>query len=475
MKTKAERLKIQNDLLKLQEEVKKELQQFPNVVNVAVGLKEKAGKLTDEIVFQVFVQEKVGENTLQPEQVIPKEIRGYKTDVIKISKARKRTDTSEHRPIKGGIQIGNGKGHVGTLGCFARLVADDTLVLLSNHHVLFSDDAIAGEIIGQPDIDNKCCCCCAYVNGEVGVILNPSFDNESVDCAIASVNAGIATDIILNNSMTATELRILGTEAAVVGDTVRKIGRTSGLTTGTVNSITGPTTDKTNQIFVRPVDAETYTEGTNGKKAFSDGGDSGSIIINEDNNIIGLLWGGDPDTYDVDETYACHIADVLEAFRNAGSEIEIELTPAGRAAHSVKYFSKPQRLKLDIRERLLETEQGRTLVTLFEIHQKEILNLINHNRNVTLTWHRHQGPAFTAHIVKSYEDINYQIPQQVKNVTLQELLIKMATVLKENGSPALKKTIESHALNIIQYSYSIDINSFMNHVANFEIDICESN
>jgi hypothetical protein len=455
MKPKAERLIIQNNLLELREEVKKELMQLPNVVNVAVGLKETEGKLTDEIVFQIFVQEKVGENTLQPEQLIPKEIRGYKTDVIKISKARKRSDSSEHRPIKGGIQIGNGKGHVGTLGCFARLVADDTLVLLSNHHVLFSDAARSGEKIGQPDIDNKCCCCCAYVNGEVGIILNPSFDNESVDCAIASINAGVATDIILNNIMTTTELRILGTAGVVVGDTVRKIGGSSGYTIGTVNSITGPTTDKINQIFIRPVDAETYTEGTNGKKAFSDDGDSGSVIINEENNIVGLLWGGDPDTYDVDETYACHIEDVLETYRNAGVEIEIELTPAGRNTHSVKSYAKPQRLDLDIRARLLQSEYGKIMVYLFETHQKEVLSLINHNRNVTLIWHRHQGPTFAAHIAKSFEDENYFIPQQVKGITFQELLIKMATVLKENGSQSLKQAVESHAISILQDSFNV--------------------
>jgi len=454
MKSKTERREIQNKLLELQEEVKSELMLLPNVVNVGVGLKETAGKLTDEIVFQVFVKDKVGENTLQTEQIIPKEIRGFKTDVIKISKARKRSDTSEHRPIKGGIQIGNGKGHVGTLGCFARLVADGTLVLLSNHHVLFSDGAVVGDIVGQSDIDSRCCCCCSYVNGQIGTILSPSdLDNDVVDCAIATIDSGITTDFILNNDMTSTELRIAGTEDVIIGDNVRKIGKTSGLTTGIVNSVTGVVPGKIDQIFVRPVDSETFTEATNGKKAFSDSGDSGSVIINEDNNIIGLLWGGDPDTYDVDETYACHISDVLDAFRNANREIEIELTPAGRSSASVKYFAKQQRLDLDLREKLLETAAGTKLVVLFETHQKEVLNLVNNNRNVTLIWHRHHGPAFTGYIAKSYRDPISSIPEHVKGITLQELLIKMATVLTENGSPTLKQAIERHAFGVISESY----------------------
>lgn len=453
MKTKQERLKIQNTLLALQDEAKAILLQLPNVVDVSIGLKEKDSKLTDDIVFQVYVTEKIGEQNLLPNQLVPKEILGHKTDVIIIPKAQKRTDSSEHRPIKGGIQIGNGKGHVGTLGCFARLTADDSMVLLSNHHVLFSDAAVAGDKIGQADIENKCCCCCAYVNGDIGVILNPSFDNDSIDCAIAKINAGIAPDIILNNSMTPTEIRIDGTTVAVIGDAVTKIGRTSGLTHGIINSVNGPASDKSGQIRIRPADTETFREHTNNKKAFSDSGDSGSVIMNDTNQIVGLLWGGDSSTDTVDITFACHISDVLDAFRNASSEIEIVNTPVDRAAHASRDLLATQRMDLDIREQLLETEKGQILVHLFEMHQKEVLNLINHNRAVKVVWHRHQGPAFTAHIANSFREENYSIPPSVKGIFLQELLIKMATVLKENGQLSLKKAIETHALTLIEDTY----------------------
>ncbi len=455
MRTRKERLELQNKLLDLLEEVKAEVMKFPNVVNVAIGLKETSGKLTDEIVFQVFVMEKVDKDSLDPSELIPKKIKGYKTDVVIVPKAVNRIDSSEHRPVTGGVQISNGKGHVGTLGCFAQLVTDDTLVLLSNEHVLYSDGAVAGDKIGQPNLDNKCCCCCAYVDGIIGTILSPAINNSNVDCAIAIVNTGVATDYILNNSMANTELHINGTDTAVVGDLVRKIGRTSGLTNGRVNSINGPTSSKTGQIFIRPVDTETFTESTNGKKAFSDGGDSGSAIIDEANNIIGLLWGGDPGTHTVDETYACHINDVLTAFRDAGKEIILKLTPENRSAIAHNTKLQPQRLNLDIRSRLLETEKGTLLVNLFEIHQKEVLNLINNNRKVKVLWHRLQGPAFTAHIAKSYREREYAIPKEIKGVSIQELMIKMAEVLKENGSDGLKKDIEVNALQLINDSYRI--------------------
>ncbi|HSO85247.1 MAG TPA: hypothetical protein VLQ91_01755 [Draconibacterium sp.] len=428
---------------------------LPNVVNVAIGLKETSGELTDDIVFQIFVIDKVEKDSLDPSELIPKKIKGYKTDVVRVPKAVNRIDSSEHRPVTGGLQISNGKGHVGTLGCFAQLVIDDTLVLLSNEHVLYSDSAVAGDKIGQPNLDNKCCCCCAYVDGEIGTILSPAINNSKVDCAIASVKSGIATDYVLNNSMAGSELHMDGIDTAVVGDLVRKVGRTSGLTNGTVSSINGPTSSKTGQIFIRPVASETYTESTNGKKAFSDGGDSGSIIIDEANNVIGLLWGGDPDTYTVDETYACHINDVLAALRDAGKEIILMYTPEDRSAIAHNATLHPQRLDLDIRSRLLETEKGSVFVNLYEIHQKEVLSLINNNRKVKVMWHRLQGPAFTAHIARSYREREYIIPQEIKGINLQELMIKMAEILKENGSQELRKDIEVHALSLINDTYRV--------------------
>ena len=455
MKSRAERLKLQNKLLELLNEVRDEVMALPNVVDVAIGLKETNGELTEDIVFQIFVKEKVASSDLDTSEIIPKEIKGFPTDVVKVPEAVNREDSSEHRPVTGGVQISNGKGHVGTLGCFARLKSDNSLVMLSNEHVIYSDGAVAGEKIGQPNIDDKCCCCCAYVDGIVGTILSPSFNNGTVDCAIASLDTSITPDHILHNAMQNDELHMDGIDVAVVGDAVRKIGRTSGLTNGTVTSINGPTARRNGQIFIRPAAGETYRESTNNKLAFSDGGDSGSIIINASNMVIGLLWGGDPNNFPVDETYANHINDVLNAFKNGGSEIELVKTPDDRSALAKNFHISPQRMNMDLRSRMLETEKGKLLVNLFELYQHEVLKLINNNRPVKVAWHRLQGPTFTAHIAKSYRDKDYIIPQAINNITLQELLIKMAQVIKTSCSESLREAIDKHALMLINDTYQV--------------------
>lgn len=55
-----------------------ELMQLPNVKGVGIG--KKAGKE----VIKVFVTHKVPESDLQPQEVIPKTLEGYRTDVEEI-------------------------------------------------------------------------------------------------------------------------------------------------------------------------------------------------------------------------------------------------------------------------------------------------------------------------------------------------------------------------------------------------------
>ena len=61
------RQKYENDLLRL-----------PNVNGVAIG--EKAGKP----VIKVFVTHKVPESSLQPQEIVPKTLDGFETDVEEI-------------------------------------------------------------------------------------------------------------------------------------------------------------------------------------------------------------------------------------------------------------------------------------------------------------------------------------------------------------------------------------------------------
>jgi len=472
MQPREERIKKQNELLALHPVVREELMKIPGVYDVAVGLKEINHQITDEIVFQVFVDKKINERELKPEEVIPKEIKGIKTDVhLKHTGAVLRGyfdgpegDKQKYDTLKAGIMVGFGiEG--GTLGCFAKLKKDNSLVILSNEHVLIGGRD-ENALIGQPQYNRRCCCCCAYDEFRIGQVIGKGINDSKIDAAIARVEAGIPHNAIINNAKSnGITLQIKGTASAVLNERVRKIGKLSGYTVGIITSLNGPVPgaapgggDKIGQIFIKPDASETFVEFDNHKRAFSAGGDSGSVVLNNNDEIVALLWGGNPEIDpDVDVTYACHINQVLDAFKAKDLEITIENSLATISSSFIQ-SAKTETARtvalpgVEMKAKFSQTEQGKLWVKLFDIHHDEVLDLINRDRTVMITWQRNQGPAFAAHLVKSAQDPSYIIPLTVENISLQQLLNKMGTALKGRGSISLQNDIDKFGRDILSYS-----------------------
>lgn len=243
-----------------------------------------------------------------------------------IVNASNNNQRAQSLPIQLGTSGGNADDHTtthccgGTLGSL--LIRNGTYYILSNNHVLArSDQASLGEPITQPGlIDTQCLT--AGTNTVAALSFYPSLQapGNNVDAAIAQIETG-AVDLsgnILALGATATG----GTPdagpphqgrgiPASVGEGVAKSGRTSGLTCSSIESTSlatsvdyaaqcnGPTSftvTYTNQIAV-----------TGG--SFSIGGDSGSLIVDENTaDPVALLYGGS-DT----ETVGNPVADVLAA------------------------------------------------------------------------------------------------------------------------------------------------------------------
>lgn len=97
-----------------------------------------------------------------------------------------------------------------------------------------------------------------------------------------------------------------------------------------------------------------------------------------------------------------------------------------------------------IEAELQESPTGRQVIDLFTRHVDEVMMLINHNREVTVAWHRNHGPEFIGTAVQSAFEMDVTIPQEVEGVSLPTLLRRMAAVLQDNGSPSLRQTIGEH-------------------------------
>ena len=171
------------------------------------------------------------------------------------------------RPLLIGLSVGHYKVTAGTLGALVRTRGQADACILSNHHVLANEDrAETGDPVLQPgalDGGRRMTNAIGKLSGFVK--LSDTRANR-VDAAIARLEPGIAFDPVTLRGLG--KLAGRAAEPVMDGARVAKIGRTTGLTEG--------------QIEI---------EGT-GERPFSDGGDSGSLIVNRAHEAVALLFAG---------------------------------------------------------------------------------------------------------------------------------------------------------------------------------------
>jgi len=288
-------------------EIKKSLEkdffQKKGVTGVDIGYKYVDGKKTDELVIRVYVETK---KDVSKKEMIPKEIDGVKTDVIErtfvlhplsisIDELETHEDATKYSSLKGGMSIGpcrsvGGYVFVGTLGCMVRDRVTNKPMLLSNYHVMCIDNGWnIGDKIAQPGLVDTGSCPADVV----GELQRASVGGE-VDCAVAShTDRGFSCSILDIGD-------VKGKAVATNGMALRKRGRTTSLSYGTVDTVDLSVSVAyegignvilTNQIGISP--------DTSRNEMFGDHGDSGSVVLDNNNNVVGLYFAGSEDGYGV--------------------------------------------------------------------------------------------------------------------------------------------------------------------------------
>jgi hypothetical protein len=290
-----------------------------NVVGVGLGYKISHGVNTGELGLIVSVTHKADVSALAAKDVVPQALNGIKTDVVVTGKFYAQDSNTDPkgrwRPVvPPGVSIGHPGVTAGTFGCLVR--RGNEVFILSNNHVLADVNAgKAGDPILQPGVadggtaddhiakladyvpidfgtsEPECSIVdlitktLNYVAGAFGsshqlqaVKKTPGVNR--VDAALAwPLSPDLVKNEILNIGVPA------GVGAVTLGLDVQKMGRTTGHTTGKVTQI-----DATVQI-----DYDGLTGLYSGQiiaSPMSQGGDSGSAVLDMDKRVVGLLFAG---------------------------------------------------------------------------------------------------------------------------------------------------------------------------------------
>jgi hypothetical protein len=223
-------------------------------------------------------------------------------DVRHIGPVRAFENTARVRPLRIGWSIGEIDVTAGTLGCFVS-VGGDARILSNNHVLANADRARPGAAVVQP----------GTVDGgtdpadRVGVLdravaLRDTAAN-TVDCAIATVEVEFDAGTIAGLGTLSGD-----TLAPDQADRVAKLGRTTELTRGQVTAfeLDGVTVqyDRGTLRF----DNQVEVHGSSGP--FSQGGDSGSLIVSDPGlDAVALLFAGNQEGV----TYGNAFGAVLDA------------------------------------------------------------------------------------------------------------------------------------------------------------------
>jgi len=297
-----------------------------NVVGIGVGFKVAGDVVTKELAITINVSKKIPAAQLAPSDLAPKLIGSVKTDVVETGIFKAFQDPKQKmRPARPGVSIGHYNITAGTFGCLVKRGAD--VFILSNNHVLADiNKANLGDAILQPGkydggtLADKIAELVEFVpiefdggggsgtpGGCSGLIaslfgskptsrgINQPGDNH-VDCAIAKPTSPdlVTPDILQIGKPT-------GVGTATLGTAVQKFGRTTSYTQGSIIQVDvtatvdygGPTATFHGQLMAG---------------AMSQGGDSGSAVLNDQKQVVALLYAGSDTT-----TLFNPIQDVLTA------------------------------------------------------------------------------------------------------------------------------------------------------------------
>jgi hypothetical protein len=283
---------------------------------------------------------------------------------------------------------------------------------------------------------------------------------------------------------------------------VKKVGRTTELTHGRCVAIMhgffvadffnpgNPNIHAFNCIEIEFTPTAAQPTNCKGRLSFSEEGDSGALVLDEDNKAIGIVTAGPPLNAPANQmtSFACHIVPVLDSLgicipcapgaTGHGSSLatdgsglapiplppvlstltsQIGFTADGRGSQAPSTAMAPVPLSGEqgrrmhaLLEEFRQTRLGQPLYAIIGRVRRELGSLVRNVRPVKVAWGRHQGPAWLAHVLNHIRGYAPTIPHEVKGVTRRAFLLKMREVLRIHGSNPLRRALDEYGDVVVE-------------------------
>jgi hypothetical protein len=198
-----------------------------------------------------------------------------------------------------------------------------------------------------------------------------------------------------------------------------------------------------------------------------DFGDSGCVVIDHLGRVIAQIIGGFPFVPDLFvkkpsersliEFTSVRNVGIASPIRGIIEQLKITIPPAGFAgtvpatATSARVIVPGFRdnsssdvnrhLVERLRQRLRSTRRGRFVLGKIGQHRREVRDLLERVRAVSVAWRDLQGPAFYHHCVQSARNADHLIPTSINGVSRDTLVDVLMPLFLLHGSPALCRDI----------------------------------
>lgn len=177
--------------------------------------------------------------------------------------------------------------------------------------------------------------------------------------------------------------------------------------------------------------------------SFSDHGDSGSAVLNSDDEIVGTVFAHMGD--------GSGLVTPIQAIINAFN-ISIATAQTAGQTQTVPPYARSMisesrapiaggmpvsKNLLDVRDEILATPAGKEYADAITQHAGEVQRLINTNRRVAAVWQRSGGPQIIQAALNMLQNRSRVIPADIEGKPLADCLARIQKVLLRHSSPGL--------------------------------------